>query len=306
MNNVSLLARLWRSSMSVISLLTSGWSFEPQIIFGVLLGCVLYWRGIQWSLRRGYRHSLEWWRVALFYLAALSFLIALESPIDYWAGTYFWAHMLQHEILIFVTAPLALISAPWMPLWRGVPLTWRRAILRPIARNRAVFPAVHRISRVVGSPVFAWLFFVVDLSIWHIPAMYDLTEANDAIHYTEHALFLLTALLFWGQILPSFPFKPRLGYAGQIIYLFAATLQGNLLDWFLMTATTPIYGYYAALPRTPDMVSAIVDEHIAAGIMMVTSIFAFVLLLMVTAGLWLIEEERRSEAATAQLLAQRQ
>jgi cytochrome c oxidase assembly factor CtaG len=212
--------------------------------------------------------------------------------------------MLQHEMLIFLTAPLALLSAPWMPMWRGVPLSWRRAVLGRIARNRAIFPAVHRISRVIGAPLFAWLFYVIDLSFWHIPAIYDLTEASDAIHYTEHALFLITALLFWGQIIPSFPFRPRQRYVQQVIYVFAATMHGNLLDWFLMSATTPIYPYYAALPRTPDMISAVVDEHIASAIMMTGSLVAFVTLLMVIAGLWLLEEERRSEAFNAKLLAQ--
>jgi cytochrome c oxidase assembly factor CtaG len=73
-----------------------------------------------------------------------------------------------------------------------------------------------------------------------------------------------------------------------------------------MSATTPVYAYYAALPRSPGMVSAVVDEHFAAGIMMTASLVAFVLLLIVTAGLWLTEEERRTEAASVQLLAQRQ
>jgi cytochrome c oxidase assembly factor CtaG len=258
-------------------------------------------------MHRGYHHSLEWWRMACFYLSALSLFIALESPIDAWAGTYFWVHMLQHAIIIFLTAPLALLSAPWMPLWRGVPLSWRRAILRPIGRNhRVVFPVLHRITHFIGAPLFAWFFYVIDLSLWHIPALYDLTEANRTVHYTEHALFLITALLFWGQIIPSFPFKPRLGYIGQIIFVFAATLHGNLLDWVLMSATTPIYAYYAALPRSPGMVSAVIDEHFAAGIMMTASLFAFVALLMVIAGLWLLEDERRTEALDAQIVAQRQ
>jgi cytochrome c oxidase assembly factor CtaG len=73
-----------------------------------------------------------------------------------------------------------------------------------------------------------------------------------------------------------------------------------------MSATTPIYAYYAALPRSPGMVSAVIDEHFAAGIMMTASLFAFVALLMVIAGLWLLEDERRTEALDAQIVAQRQ
>ena len=266
-----------------------------------MLGCFLYWRGFRWSKQRGHRHALEWWRPLAFSGAALSLFVALESPIDSWADTYFWAHMLQHEILIFVTAPLALLSAPWMPMLLGIPLSWRRAALRPLARS-GVIHGLNRVAHVVGSPMFAWWFFILDLSLWHLPVMYDLTEQYDAVHYTEHALFVITALLFWGQVIPSWPFKRRLGYTGQIIFLFAATLQGNLLDWIIISANTPIYPYYAAIPRTPDMVSAVVDQHLAAGIMMTTSIVSFVAMLIVIAGLWLRDEERRTELVTAQLL----
>ncbi len=284
--------------------LTTGWSFEPQIIVGILIGCLLYWRGFRWSKQHNSKHALEWWRPWIFALAALSLFVALESPIDYWADTYFWAHMLQHELLIFVVAPLALFSAPWMPMLRGIPLAWRRAVLRPLARNWGVIHKLNRVAHVVGAPLFAWFFFVITISVWHLPVMYDLTEQYIAVHYTEHALFLIAALLFWGQIIPSWPFKPSLNFGGQIVFIFAATLQGNLLDWFLLSATTPIYPYYAAVPRTPGMVSAVVDQHLASGVMMTASIVSFVLVLLSIAGLWLVAEERRTELLNAQLAAQ--
>lgn len=292
------------SAQTVWILLTTGWSFEPQIIGGIVLGCALYVRGIWWSKRRGYRHSLEWWRIVLFFAAALSLFIALESPIDDWADTYFWTHMLQHEILIYVTAPLALLSAPWMPLLRGIPRAWRLVALRWLVRQQGLFHGLQRIAHVMGAPLFAWFFFVGDLTFWHIPTMYDLTEAYVGIHYTEHALFLITALLFWGQLVPSWPFKPRLTYVGQIVFMFAATLQGNVLDLWLETATTPSYPYYAALPHTPDMFSAIVDQHLAGGIMMSFSIAASILMLVIVAGLWLAEDERKTNATAATALAQ--
>lgn len=282
--------------------LTTGWSFEPQIIVGIFIACLLYWRGFRWSKQRGLRHALEWWRPWVFAAAALSAFVALVSPIDSWADTYFWSHMLQHELLIFVTAPLALLSAPWMPMWRGLPLAWRRGVLRPLAR-RGVIHKLNRVAQVVGSPIFAWFFFAVTLSFWHLPVMYDLTEQYVAIHYTEHALFLIAALLFWGQVIPSFPFRPSLSQGMQIAFLFAATLQGNLLDWFMMSATTPIYPYYAAIRRTPDMVSAVVDQHLAAGIMMVASLASFVVVLIVIAGLWLADDERRTAEMDAQIAA---
>jgi cytochrome c oxidase assembly factor CtaG len=54
------------------------------------------------------------------------------------------------------------------------------------------------------------------------------------------------------------------------------------------------------------MVSAVVDEHLAAGIMMSATMFAFILMLVVIAGLWLAEEERRTAVMDAALAGEQQ
>ena len=101
------------------------WSFEPWIILALILTGTLYWRGMTSTmalLPRGHRLGRRPWRVAAFYGALLTIFLALESPLDYYATTLMWMHMVQHMALIMLAAPLLLLGDPALPLLRGIPL----------------------------------------------------------------------------------------------------------------------------------------------------------------------------------------
>ncbi len=62
------------------------------------------------------RWAGQWWRLVALFGAVLGMVIASCSPIDYYAATLFWVHMIQHLILISVVAPLIVVAAPYIPL----------------------------------------------------------------------------------------------------------------------------------------------------------------------------------------------
>src|SRR5947208_555124 len=79
----------------------------------------------------------------------------------------FSAHMLQHEALMVVAAPLFVIGRPLGAWAWALPLAWRRAIGRFFHR-----PGWRRPWLVITGPLAAWLIHALALWLWHIPAWF--------------------------------------------------------------------------------------------------------------------------------------
>lgn len=274
------------------SLVVENWSFEPAVLFGIAITAALYFAGVRYCRRRGMARYLQPWRWVLFAAGLLTILIALVSPVDYWADSLFWVHMLQHELLTMFAAPLLLLGAPAMPLWRGVPLPARRSVLRWTMRQGWPLRVWRRVHLVVARPWFAWALFLVVFDLWHLPFFYDLALRYTTVHVLEHALMLGTALLFWGQVIPSLPFKATLTYLQGAMFLFTAAIFGNLLSAVYMYWTVPIYAHYIALTRTAGMMSALGDQQWAGGVMDVAGSMTLLISIVTLLSLWLGEDER--------------
>src|SRR5947209_3465512 len=148
-----------------------GWSIEPPLAYVVLAG-FLYWYG-----GRSRRTPAEGLRTVAFLAGLATIVIALDSPIDHYADTLFWAHMTQHVLLLTLAPPLILLGQPWPRMWRALPRSWRTNLGRTLASSRAAAP-LRRIAR----PWSAWLVFNGAIVVWHIPGAYDLTLSSGVVH----------------------------------------------------------------------------------------------------------------------------
>ena len=54
------------------------------------------------------------------YSGLLAVVIALVSPLGYYAGTFIWVRTLQALLLGIVAPALLVLGAPWLVLWRGL------------------------------------------------------------------------------------------------------------------------------------------------------------------------------------------
>jgi putative membrane protein len=266
------------------------WLLQPPLIASIVT-LVLYGLGSRKRLRLVGAAHPEWrWRGACNVSGVASIVFVLSPLFDRWADELLAAHMLQHVILMAFAPPLIVLGAPWIPVWRGLPLVVRR----PLARGVVALPGPVRAAfRLLRSPIPVWLLVNVDLAVWHWPVLYDLTLRSQAVHYLEHALFLALGLLFWLQVLDSPPLHPRLEGLWRVGYTTAASAAGWLLALVLAFDPSPLYGAYAAVQHRPGGLSALGDQELAAGVMLGIGSIPYALAVFVGIYEWLDDERPR-------------
>lgn len=274
--------------------LEKGASGNVPLLLALLAGA-MHWIGgarFRAACARGaiaeQRRRLERWRTFSFLSGLAVLVLALQQPVDALADQYFWAHMCQHVLLLVVAPPLILLGAPWMRLWRAFPLGFRRPVAGWAVNSPGAAP-LRGIARLLANPWVAWSAMAVDLIAWHIPAAYDLTLRNLAVHYAEHASFLLFGLIAWGQVIDSPPFHSRLDAPRRVAFSVGQMGVGWVLALLLAFASQPWYSFYADVRRRNGGISALTDQHLAAGVMWVPASLPWTLLIFILIYRWLAD-----------------
>jgi len=274
---------------------------EPVLFASVVVAALWYARGSRrpklHPVPRRRRSHVPAARAACFYTALAVVLVALDSPLDDLADKLFWAHMLQHVLLLTAAAPLIVLGAPWLAFWRPLPLGFRRGAAHAFATG--VLSPVRRAAVFIGRPASAWLLFNADIALWHVPSLYDLTLRNAGVHYLEHVSFIVLGVLFWVHVFDSPPLRVRLNYTWQLVYVISAATASWLLAVVLAIATHPLYGAYAALRHRPGGISALADQQLAAGVMLGPGSIAFAIAVFYGIYAWLGADERPRSARLA-------
>lgn len=254
----------------------TAWNWEPSVLIGVALLVGAYLCAIgPWRTRFRSSRPVKRTQSVRFLLGAFVILFALVSPLDRMGDEYlFSAHMVQHLLMTLVAPPLLLMGTPgWL--------------LRPLMRH----PLVMRMARFLTAPLVAFVLFNANFLAWHLPALYEATLHNEAIHIVEHLLFMATGVLNWWPILGGLAELPRLPYPGQLLYLVLETLPGAGLSALIVFSSSVLYPTYAAAPRLFGL-SAITDQQIGGLIMWVPGGMVYLIALSVVFFAWLSHEER--------------
>lgn len=261
------------------------WSVEPVALALLLVTAILYARGV-----RRIRHPR--WRIAAFLLGLCALYLAVASPLAYYGDDAFVVHMAQHLALTLVAAPLLLLGAPLRPLLVGAPRWARRPLLRPLSRSRAL----RALARIVTLPLVGASVYLVVISVWHVPALYDRALTVPLLHQLQHASVFAAALLFWAQIIDPAPWRAVLPYGARILYVgFAGVPHHVAIGTILVFGTRPLYAASGGVVN-PLGLDPVRDQQLGGGLMLASNglvSLAAVLLLVV---LWLREEERKGLA----------
>ncbi len=263
------------------------WNWRPDVALVLLTLGSAYASG-WWRLRRaGYARLARASRL-IFYLSGLAAVgVALLSPVDRLAHLLLSAHMVQHLLLMMLAAPLLLLGNPLPVCLWGLPRRARRTVGRLFIRRA---PLRRLLWAVTLMPV-AWLLFVADLWVWHLPAAYEAALRNHAVHDLEHLAFFGTAILFWWPIIEPAPrLHERIPRGFAILYLIAATGQNTLLSALIALPERVLYPYYTTAPA-PFGLSPLDDQALAGGIMWSMGHMYLIPILLVVAKM-LDREER--------------
>lgn len=257
--------------------LWSAWAFSPGIVLPLLASAALFVRGVRGeSLRQ---------RIC-FWLGWATLTMALVSPLHEAGEALFSVHMIQHEVLILAAAPLLVLGHPLVPMLRGLPMQWRKALglWSKHARVRSLWASITR-------PWAAWWLHGVALWTWHAPGLFQATLTNDWLHALQHVSFLGTALLFWWSM---FVAEGRLHYGAGVLYVFTTGVHTSILGALLTFARTVWYPAYSSTSAAWG-VSALEDQQLGGLIMWVPAGIVYLGIGLAMFGLWLREVDVDAE-----------
>lgn len=245
------------------------WNGDPVIWLSLAVMGWLYLRGLQAMAKRGGRQPIiSPRRISAFFLGWGTLGFALLTPLDPLSDQLAWAHMVQHMILMTVSAPLIVMGAPlWVSLW-GLSMPARRAY----GRIRRV--AIRGLGmKLLWNPLLVWGLFAATMWLWHLPSWYEAALRSASIHDLQHVTFFLVSCFFWRLLLDPFS-QFRLGSAVGVLYLFTTTIHATVLGVFMTLAPRPWYPAYVG--RT-DLwgLTALEDQQLAGLIMWMPGCLAY-------------------------------
>jgi putative membrane protein len=169
--------------------------------------------------KAGAGRGIRYTHLACFVLGWLVVGLALLTPLHHYAERLLWVHMVQHELLMVLAAPLLVLGKP-MEAWR-----W-------------VFPL--RIPKLLSDPAFAWGLHALGIWLWHVPALFEAAVRNPWLHLAQHASFFLPAALFWWAVL-----APTSRQLGALVALFTTMLHTGALGALMTFSRSSWYAGYA-------------------------------------------------------------
>lgn len=230
----------------------SHWHNEPYLVGGLILLGWLYALlagPLRSRVAPGEPYPMR--QAVKFYAALVVFYLAVGSPLDQIGERFlFSAHMVQHTLLMYLVPVLFLIGLPhWM--------------IDPVLRH----PALRTAGRIITQPVVCGVTFILVVSVWHAPLLYEWALQDKFVHVLEHLMFFGASLLYWwSQLSPSHIF-PRRSYATQMVFQLCVIIGLTPVYAYIVFTSDVLYPTYEFAPRVIDSFSPI-DDQLMAGVIM--------------------------------------
>jgi putative membrane protein len=261
-------------------------AWDIAALAGLLVCASMYAVGSRVLARRGARvRTVE---RAAFWCGWLAMVAAVAPPLDTAAAAMFSLHMVQHELLMLIGAPLVIVGRPLVPWLWALP-----ARVRSIARAGLQSSPASTAWQWLTLPVAAWALHGMTVWVWHAPRLYEAAVESEAVHAVQHATFVGTAMLFWWGLV--YGRYGRAAYGASVLYVFTTMVHTGVLGALFALSTSPFYAVYRDR-ATAAGIDAVTDQQLAGLYMwipagVVLTIFGLALLLA-----WVSESDRRARS----------
>ena len=261
------------------------WSFDPWIVVPLAAALLLFAIGVARLHHRSGATANRRWQIGAYLAGWFALAGALVSPLHWLGERLFTFHMIEHEIVMAVAAPLLVLARPAGLLLWGLAGRLRRATGAAARRLRGPW------QWLTSAGNATWLHGLA-IWVWHVPPLFDAAISSVPLHRAQHLSFLLTALLFWWSMLR------RSNPGSAIWHLFLTMMHTSVLGalmtlaprvlYQLQTAAAPLYGL------TP-----LEDQQLAGVIMWVPAETVYAGAALALAAKWLRASDAPGQAAPA-------
>jgi putative membrane protein len=270
------------------------WTLAPLPAAGIAAAAVLYVLGVRRLGRSGRGPTWPRWRTASFFGGLVLVWIVVLGPVGAFDDTFFWAHMVQHVVLMMLAAPLLLLGSPVLLALRTSSRRTRHTLLVPFLRSRPVMTLTH--------PVVSWVLFAAVLMGTHFSPFYEYSLRHPAVHdFVEHPLYLIVALLYYYPLLPGNPSAQRVAPAFRALSLFLMMLPETMTGFFIYASDYLLYPFYGTVHR-PFGPDALTDQQLAGALMWSGSMLIDSVWVTLAVLEWLKSEERRAHRMDVETL----
>jgi len=263
------------------------WTFDPALAVPLVMATVLYSWGA-WTVTA--RHPDSPWpgRTTVFFQSGVALLwVSLLGPVGAFDDTFFWAHMVQHVIMVMVAAPLLLLGAPILLILRVSPPRIRRRWVVPVLKSRLAYS--------LTNPVTTWLILALVIVGTHFSPFYEFALEHQGVHrLVEHPLYLGAALLYFYPLLPGNLTTRRVSPAVRMISLALMMVPETMTGFFIYASPFVMYPFYARLSR-PFGPGALADQQLGGALMWAGSMAIDSVWIALATHEWLRSEARKGQ-----------
>jgi cytochrome c oxidase assembly factor CtaG len=265
--------------------LHAAWTFDPWITAPLIAIALLYAVGSRPRRSRGRRRRIQDWRPVAFWSGWISLGAALVSPL-HWLGEHlFTFHMIEHEILMAVSAPLMVAARPLGIMLMALP----RASRRQTAALLRSWP-VRASWRALASGGTATLIHGIAIWAWHAPPLFDAAVENVTLHRLQHVSFFAAAVLFWWAVL----WRSPTGAAAW--HVFITMLHTSVLGALMALAPRVLYGAQTAAAADWGL-TPLEDQQLAGVIMWVPAGTIYAGAALALLALWICRSSDQARQA---------